>query len=110
MRGLAGGGDPDRAADPGIAGQAVSAAVDASDSEANGQPAGQAAGAPRELSEAAGCAMTALAAGEPSAALAEAAAIRAAACACRKPIPPGDIRGGRRQRGHAAGPGNGPGR
>src|SRR5450755_3773443 len=30
------------------------------------------------------------------------------ACGCRKPMPPGDIRGGRRQRGHAAGPGNDP--
>ena len=34
----------------------------------------------------------------------------AGSCGCRKPMPPGDIRGGRRQRGHAAGPGNGPGR
>jgi hypothetical protein len=28
------------------------------------------------------------------------------ACGCRKPMPPGDIRGGRRQRGHGAGPGD----
>jgi len=31
-------------------------------------------------------------------------------CECRKPMPPGDIRGSRRQRGRAAGRGSGPGR
>ena len=31
-------------------------------------------------------------------------------CGCRKPMPPGDIHGSRHQRGHAAGPGTGPGR
>jgi len=30
--------------------------------------------------------------------------------ACRKPMPPGDIHESRPRRGHAAGPGNGPGR
>ena len=32
------------------------------------------------------------------------------ACGCRKPMPPGDIHGSRPRRGHAAEPGNGPGR
>jgi hypothetical protein len=32
------------------------------------------------------------------------------ACACRKPMPPGDIHESRHQRGRVAGPGNGPGR
>jgi hypothetical protein len=32
-----------------------------------------------------------------------------ATCACRKPMPPGDIRESRPRRGHAAGRGNGPG-
>jgi hypothetical protein len=31
-------------------------------------------------------------------------------CACRKPMPPGDIHESRHQRGRVAGPGNGPGR
>jgi hypothetical protein len=31
-------------------------------------------------------------------------------CGCRKPMPPGDIHESRPRRGHAAGPGNGPGR
>jgi L-proline amide hydrolase len=39
---------------------------------------------------------------------AEANALRA--CGCRKPMPPGDIHESRPRRGHAAGPGNGPGR
>jgi hypothetical protein len=34
----------------------------------------------------------------------------AAGCACRKPMPPGDIHESRHQRGRVAGPGNGPGR
>jgi MFS family permease len=33
---------------------------------------------------------------------------RLRSCGCRKPMPPGDIRGGCRQCGHAAGPGNDP--
>jgi hypothetical protein len=72
--------DPAGAADdPGAAGQAPAGGGDAMHDTAPGLPADQAASVLRELSGAAGRALTALAAGDPPAALAEIAAIRAAA-------------------------------